>query len=204
MQMNKKRLPLKKVYYLAFLLMIVIPLLLVLVVALFYLNQQFKKQAMENIERAQENIITELAGDIDVMSMRLSHLIYTNDNEIIGYAAGTDTEDVDARYGYTQQLSQAVNMVLEPVKNIVSVGFYMKDGREIYIKSNINRITDEIKQEIWYQNALANPNSVCVGSYDTVSSNDLYQGGRKDLLVLVFALSPDRTTDRSQRRFIPV
>ena len=49
-------------------------------------------------------MIAELRSDIDVMSMRLSHLIYTNNNEILSYAAGTDTYDGNLRYEYEQNL----------------------------------------------------------------------------------------------------
>ncbi len=52
---------------------------------------------------------------------------------------------------------------------------------------------------VWYQKALEKSNTVCLGHYDTVSLNDLYVGGKKDLLILVFALAPDVTTDRSQK-----
>lgn len=199
MHHKKKRLPLKTMYYLLFSFFIVIPLLLVLIIALLALNQQFKKQAVENIERAQENIVTEMISDINTMSMRLSHLIYTNNNEIVGYAAGTDTIDYEQRYEYEQKLSKAGNLALEPVKDIVSVGFYMKDGKAVYIKNEIKRSYEEIKETSWYKAALAKPNAVCVGSYDTEAVNDLYTGGKKDLLILVFALSPDVTTDRSQK-----
>lgn len=199
MHQKIKRLPLKTVYYLAFACLIVIPLLTVLLISLYVLNHQFKKQAIENIERAQENIVTELSSDINVMSMRLSHLIYTNDNEVMDYAAGTDTDDVLKKYDYEQLLSKAGNLALEPVKNIVAVGFYMKSGREMYIKSSLKRSYEEISQEAWYQAALQKPNVVCLGSYDTLAANDLYTGGKKDSLVLVFALSPDVTTDRSQK-----
>ena len=48
-----RRLPLKTVYYLSFLFFIVIPILIVLVVALFVLNKQFKNQALTNIRQAQ-------------------------------------------------------------------------------------------------------------------------------------------------------
>lgn len=196
---KKRRLPLKTMYYLMFSFLIVIPLLLVLIIALFVLNQQFKKQAVENIERAQDNIVTEMLSDIDMMSMRLSHLIYTNNNEIIGYAAGVDTIDYEKKYEYEQKLYQAGNLVLEPVKDIVSVGFYMKGGKAVYIKNDIKRSYEEIKEKEWYQTALQEPNTVCIGSYDTEAVNDLYTGGKKDLLILVFALSPDVTTDRSQK-----
>ena len=194
-----KKLPLKTVNYLSFLLFIVIPILTVLNVALLILNRQFRGQAVENIRQAQETIIAELRSDIDVMSMRLSHLIYTNDNEILSYAAGTDTYDGALRYEYEQRLEQAGNLALEPVKDIISVGFYMKDGKETYIKSDIQRSDEEIRGMDWYQRALKRSNVVCLGSYDTEAVNDLYMGGKKDALILVFALAPDVRTDRSQK-----
>lgn len=194
-----KNLPLKTVYNMLFLLFIMIPILIVLIAALLVLNQQFKNQAVENIKRAQETVITELLSDISVMSMRLSHLIYTNDNEVLVYAAGTDTAEWNTRYENQQKLSQAGNLALEPVKDIISVGFYMKGGRETYIKNDIRRSTEEIKETKWYRAALESPNRVFVGSYDTDSLNDLFAGGRKDMLILVFALAPDVTTDRSQK-----
>lgn len=194
-----KKLPLKTVYYLSFLLFIVIPILTVLNIALLILNRQFRQQALENIKQAQETVIAELKSDIDVMSMRLSHLIYTNDNEILAYAAGTDTYDWNRRYEYEQRLEQAGNLALEPVKDIISVGFYMKDGRETYIKSDIQRSDEEIREMDWYQRALKRANVVCLGSYDTEAVNDLYVGGKKDTLILVFALAPDVKTDRSQK-----
>lgn len=198
MVQKKKRLPLKTVYYRSFLFFIVIPLLMVLLAALLLLNQQFKRQAIENIERAQEAIIAELVSDIDVISMRLSHMIYTNNNEVLRYAAQTDAADGGVRYEYQQKLMQTANLVLEPVKDIASVGFYRKNCSVIYIKNDINRSLEEIRENTWYQTALQKPNTVCVGYYDTASTNDLYIGGRKDMLVLAFALAPDVTTDRSE------
>ena len=46
-------------------------LLVVLILALLLLNQQFKKQAIENITRAQDNIVTELTSGVNRMTMRL-------------------------------------------------------------------------------------------------------------------------------------
>lgn len=191
--------PLKSVYYASFLLFIVIPLLLVLIGALFYLNQQFKGQALENIRRAQETVVAELLNDVDIMSMRLSHLIYTNNNEILAYAAGTDTADAGVRYDNERRLHEAVSLALEPVKDVVSVGFYMKDGRVSYIKNDIKLKTADIRTEGWYEKSLERANTVCVGSYVTAAPNDLFAGSRKDMLILVFALAPDVSTDRSQK-----
>ena len=193
------KLPLKTVYYNLFFYLIVIPILIVLIISLWLLNRQFKEQAIENIRQAQEAVIAELQSDVNVMSMRLSHLIYTNNNEILAYAAETDTSNWNRRYEYAQKLQQAGNLALEPVKDIISTSFYMKDGRMTYIKNEIKRPTDEIRREEWYRAALQKKNTVCLGSYDTAASNDLYTGGKKNLLILVFALAPDVTTDRSQR-----
>lgn len=73
-----EHLPLKKLYYGLFLGLIAIPLFLVFIIALLALNQQFKRQALENIDRAQETVIAELLSDVDVMSMRLSHMLYAD------------------------------------------------------------------------------------------------------------------------------
>lgn len=104
---KKKELPLKTVYYLSFLFFIVIPILAVLNIALITLNRKFKQQALENVRQAQETISAELKSDIDVMSMRLSHLIYTNNNEILSYAAGTEqrteTADMSMNSGCSRQ-----------------------------------------------------------------------------------------------------
>ncbi|HHV11534.1 MAG TPA: helix-turn-helix domain-containing protein [Clostridiales bacterium] len=196
---RRKRLPLKTVFYMSFLFFIVIPILIVLVAALIILNQQFKKQAIENIKRAQEAIIADLESDEDTMSMRLSHMIYTNNNEILRYAAETDTNDPSTRNEYENKLSQTVNLVLEPVKDIISVSFYMKDGKKTYVLNEITRSQEEIKQTKWYQAALEKKNTVCIGYFDTASTNDVYRGSKKDSLILVFALAPDVMTDRSQK-----
>lgn len=127
-----KKLPLKTVYYLLFLLFIVIPILAVLSIALLVLNRQFRQQALENVRQAQETVMAELKSDIDVMSMRLSHLIYTNDNEILAYAAGTDTYDGNLRYEYEQRLEQAGNLApdvrTDRSQKIEMVAFYQSTG----------------------------------------------------------------------------
>ncbi len=194
-----EHLPLKKLYYGLFLGLIAIPLFLVFIIALLALNQQFKRQALENIDRAQETVIAELLSDVDVMSMRLSHMLYADNNQVLAYAAAADVENVNLRYENEKKLAQAVNMIFEPVTDVISINFAMYDGREIYVKNKITRPMDEIRQEDWYQAALENRNTIYVGSYDTEEVNDLYMGSRKDTMVLVFALSPSIITDSTSR-----
>lgn len=192
------KLPLKKAYYRIFTGMIVIPLLLVFGVALMALGKQYKEQAIENIRGVQQGVAGEIQSDVDFMSMRLSQLTNVNDNMVIQYVVEMDNADATTRYDAQKKLDQAGNMVIEPVKDVVSIGFYMKSGNQIFLKSNIKRSNSEIRECQWYQDALLEPNSVKIGSYQTVGASDLYLGGGKDQLVLIYALSPNVMIDRSQ------
>lgn len=192
------KLPLKKAYYYIFTGMIVIPLVLVLVISLLTLGKQYRDQAIENIEGIQKGIAAEIQSDVDFMSMRLSQLTNVNDNMVIQYAAEINEADYDARYDAQERLDQAGNMVIEPVKDVVSIGFYMKNGNAYFLRSEINRTVEETRQKQWYQDALQKMNSVKLGSYQTIKASDLYQGGSRDQLVLIYALAPNSMIDRSQ------
>ena len=192
------KLPLKKAYYRIFTGMIVIPLVLVLVLSLVILGMQYREQAIENIRGVQKGVAAELQSDVDFMSMRLSQLINVNDNMVIQYAVAMNEADQDARYDAQKKLEQTGNMVIEPVKDVVSIGFYMKNGNAFFLKSSIKRTIEETRAKQWYQDALQNLNSVKIGSYQTRKASDLYLGGSRDQLVLIYALSPNSMIDRSQ------
>jgi len=198
-QKKGKRASLKQAYYVLFFLFVVLPILGVLILSFLYLNNEFKKQSLQNIEQAQETIITELLSDVEVTSMRLSSIVYANNSETMGYAAGANDENVDIRYEYMQKLVKAENLALEPVKDIISIYFYMKEGNHVYLKSESKKQHSEIVSMEWYQKALKNPNQVYVGVHDTVAINDQFIGGKKDMMILEFALSPNLMTDRSEK-----
>ena len=192
------KLSLKKMYYVLFVSFIVIPLLIVLLVSLLVLNQQFKEQAIENIQKTQENIATELLLDAQTMSLRLSHLVHTNNNEMLDYASSyAGTDDTTQRYEYQQKLQESGNLALEPSSNIISVGFYMKDGKKTYIKNEVS--IPEIENTTWYRQALQDKNQVYVGAYHIKEKNEAFIGSKGKSLLLVFALAPDRTTDRNEK-----
>ncbi len=197
MNFNNIRIPLKKMYYILFAAFIVIPLLIVLFTALLVLNQRFKEQAIENIQSTQENIVTELLMDVETISLRLSHLVHTNNNEMLDYASYTDTEDMSLRYEYAQRLQQSGSMALEPTSDFVSVSFYMKSGGKTYINHEV--IIPEIENTSWYQQALQDNNQVYVGSYHITEKNEAFTGSKGGALLLIFAFCPDRTTDRNEK-----
>lgn len=193
------KMQLKTVFYISFFSFIICPILIVLFTVLNILNQEFKKQAIANIKQVHETIVTELTSDIEVMSMRLSHLIYSNNNEVLDYAAGTDSNDLKSRYNSAQKLNQASSMVLEPASNIISVGFYMKDKRISYYKNTINKSYEEMSSSTSYKTANKNKNQVVIGFINNDLNNGLYTGAKKNSLILMFAFAPDRKTDRSEK-----
>lgn len=197
MNLKNVKLPLKKMYYCLFAVFIVIPLAAVFLIALAVLNQRFKAQAVEQIRTTQQSVANELVRDVDAMSLRLSHLVHTNNSEILDYAALMDTEDASLRYEYFQKLQQSGNLAFEPASNLVSLSFYLKSGYQTYIESEIT--IEGISETEWYQKALQTKNQVILGSHFIKENGEGYIGSRKGTLLLTFAFAPDRTTDRSEK-----
>lgn len=195
MNLKNIKLPLKKMYYRLFTVFIVIPLIAVLIVSLIVLNQRFREQAEEQIRTTQSGVANELALDVKNMSLRLSHLVHTNNSEMLDYAALMDTEDSTLRYEYFQKLQQSGNLAFEPASNLVSLGFYLRNGNAAYIDSEI--MIENVSDTEWYQVALKKQNQVTVGTYLVETDNDAFFGSREGTLLLTFALAPDRTIDRS-------
>ena len=197
MNLKNIKLPLKKMYYRLFTAFIVIPLVTVLLVSLFVLSQRFKEQAIEQIRTTQSNVANKLVSDIEAMSLRLSHLVHTNNSEILDYAALMDTEDTSLRYEYFQKLQQSGNLAFEPASNLVSLSFYLKDGYRTYIENEIT--IENVTDTNWYKQALQTKNQVILGTYFIKENGDGFVGSRKGTLLLIFAFVPDRTTDRSEK-----
>lgn len=196
---HRKKASLKQVYYFSFLTLIVLPILAVFVVSMPLIHTIVRRQAIENIRLAQATIIANLTAEVQEMSMRLSHLVYTNDNEILNLAAGADTDDINERYLYDSGLVEASRLALVPVSDIVSVGFYMKSGRTVSYKTQINIPIDVLRRSSMYRSAIGNPNVVSIGSFNTDTYNNLYRGVAGGGLMLVAAIAPDVRTDRAQK-----
>lgn len=194
---NWKYMSLKKTYYLMLGGLIGLPILLIISGAFYVLNQQYKEQAIENIKQMQQTVIADMTSDIDEMAMRMTTMIYANDYEVLGYAAGTNTKDGGEKEQNRENLDKVENLYLVPNKEVISMYFMMEDGTATFLKSYIERESMGVEKTQWYQNALEHKDKVYVGSFDTESSGEIFVGGKKDMLVLTAALSPSSTTDRS-------
>lgn len=192
MWMDKKQ-KLKASYYRSFLALIVIPILLIIIVSILIIRAMMVDSAIMNIRRAQDNVVSTLGGEVKDVSLRLSHFVYVNDNEIIRTAAKTNTQNFTEKYYYIKILAESFNYVMVPVQDILSAAFYMKDGDYTYMKNDILIPLEELRGSVWYQNALHDKNVVKTGFYDHSVTNS-----RKNAHTLTIAagLSPGMEVDR--------
>ena len=191
MWLNKKK-NLKASYYHTFLALIVIPILLIIIISIAIIRTMMIDSATRSIKRAQDNIIATLGGEVKDVSLRLSHFVYVNDNEIMKIAAMTDTQDFTKRYSAARMLSESFNFAMGPVQDILSAVFYMKDGESTYMKDDIILPDEEIKAASWYQQALDDKNMVKVGFYD----RNVTASRKAHMLTIVAGLSPGIDVDR--------
>lgn len=196
-KLNRSKLSLKTMYYLTYIGLIVLPVLAVLLVLLVVLNYRFEVQAEENIQRMHIALATELQLDMETISLKLSHLVHTNSSEMLDFASMADTTEANNRYEYYTKLEQSVDFVLEPSTDLISLSFYMKDGTEIFISTQME--IANIREQAWYQSALEKKNRVFVGSYPIMVKDEAFNGSKRKSLLLIFALSPDITTDRNEK-----
>lgn len=192
MWINKKQ-SLKASYYNSFFALIVIPILFIILLSILIIRTMMVDSAVSNIRRAQDNIVSTLGGEVKDVSLRLSHFVYVNDNEIIRNAARTNSKNAAEKYHYTKILTESFHYAMVPVQDILSAVFYMKDGDHTYMKDDITLNQAELKASSWYQEALAEPNVVKVGFYDRSVTNS-----RKNAYTLTIAagLSPGLDVDR--------
>ncbi|MGN0335193.1 MAG: helix-turn-helix domain-containing protein [Lachnospiraceae bacterium] len=131
------------------------------------------------------------------MSSELMNLVSACDGEILGYAAAADTTDSIQKHEYMQKLERIREPLLDPVKDIISVCFYMKDGNTFCLKAHPNAPIEEIRRESWYRKALANPDQMILGYYDADASEKLFSGNIDHQSIFSFSFAPDVTVDRS-------
>ncbi len=188
---KKKRL--QDNYYRSFFTLIVIPILTVMLISMLIIRALLEDSSTRAILRAQDNLVSVLGSEVQDISLRLSHFVYVNDNEIMRTAAKTDTRKVSERYHYTKVLTESFNYAMVPIQDILSVVFYMKDGGSTYLKDDIILPDEEIKGAGWYQEALKDKDMVKIGYYDTGVTTSRRSA---HTFTIAAGLSPDIDVDR--------
>ncbi len=190
-----KKMTLKTSYYRSFLALIVVPILVITLISIGIIHKMMRDAAIQNIKRAQDNIVSTLYSEVLDVSLRLSHFVYVNNNEIMKIAAKTDTKNISERYDYTMLLSESFNYAMVPVQDILSAIFFMKDGESTYIKDKTVLTRQEINNSAWYKDALIDKNMVKTGFYNTNVTTS-----RRNLnsFTIVAAMSPGIDVDRDE------
>lgn len=198
MKLGASRYPLKKVFYRTFSLLVVVPLILVSVAAAIILYRVMRSSTVDTISAFQETVATTLDNDIRSASLQLSHFVYVNDGEFLDVVNQVyQSTGSSQQYLANKTLERSFNTAMVPSQNILAGRFFMKSGGAVSVKDAITLPDEEMRAEGWYRAALETPNRVTIGGYDT-SKTDLTantQKGRQ--LVLVTAMAPDYSTDRS-------
>ncbi len=120
-----------------------------------------------------------------------------NDGEVMELASGMDSGDQQQRYDSRNRLSEVFRVAMVPSQDTISAMFYLKDGCSVYLKDEIRIPKEIMEQEAWYRQALAGPNVVSVGAFDTSRQNLTYSRLKSGEFVLAAAFSPDYQADRS-------
>ena len=200
MKLSDSQYPLKKVFYRMFSLLVVVPLIVVFAAAAVILYQVMRTSAVDTISAFQETVATTLNTDIKSASLQLSHFVYVNDGEFLDVANRVySSSGSSQQYLAAKELERSFNTAMVPSQNILAGLFFMKGGGTVPVKESITLPDDALRAEGWYRTALDNPNRVTIGGYDT-SKTDLTANAQKGgQLVLVTAMAPNYTTDRSGR-----
>lgn len=185
---------LKVIYYRSFIFLIVIPILIVFLAAIFFIRQRMENSAIRNIERVQKNVCMNLENEIQDASLRLSHFLYVNDGTITKAAAKTDTYDIEKKRTLSQELEEYFNFAMCPIEDIAAATFFMKSGNYTNLKEDFSISMSEIKESDWYAQALEDKNKVFVGSFDKKITLSKY--GQNPFYIAVI-ISPDIRVDNS-------
>ena len=195
----KRHSSLKKVYYISFSVMVLIPVLLVFLVSLSIIRIMMQNSAAAAIRSSQEAAADSLETSVRDASLQLSHFVYVNNSEVLDVAAMTDTEDSRQKYEYSSRLDQLFQVAMAPKQTVISGMFYMKDGRYTYVKQELAIPMEEVKESSWYRQACENPNQVFVGTYDSSETKVTLSTDERGEFAIAVGLSPGTGVDRSGR-----
>ena len=187
----KKPVELSAIFYRKFLLLIVIPILIIIIISMGIIQTIMTKSSLDKIGLAQKNIKSTLENEILDSSLRLSHFLLSNNNQILEYAAEYNMANDNDRYAYSLKIKERFNLMMMPKMDILDFCIFMKDGSQYDLKGTIVTPSESIRSSNWYKKALEQKKLTYIGS--EMSNVTYYKSKQMDhKLILVVALSPGR------------
>lgn len=185
------------VFYRNFFLLIAIPLLLVILVALSLLRSMMLGAANEKITLAQTNVVTTLNTDIKNATLKMSHFLNSNDGRALELASAIVSGKGTKKHESTTQLKELYNFAVTPSSEIIAIHFYSHEGDIQYLKDGLAIPLDELREQRFYQEALADPGQTHVGSISsTITYRDKITDKSRMALAVAFAPKKKRAADR--------
>lgn len=182
-------------YLLSFLLLVVAPLLVVMLAAISLLRAQMLESALQKIDLAQTNVVGTLTNDINAATLKLAQILNAADGAALELAGEIVTAEGQQKHAATQQLKQLYSFAVAPSSNIIALHFYGYNGEVQYIKDALTVPLETLRQEPFYQQAVATPGRTHVSN---IRSNITYmdKASAKTRMAIVVAFAPLRQTAR--------
>ena len=173
-------------YYSLFIVLIVLPIILVIAGGMRLLRAQLAAEANDRITLMQQSMADTLQRESKDAALRLSHFLYADNDLALHLLSRAPTSMLD-KYTTQQQLGNLFQLVVLPKENLEAMHFYLRNGDSYQLMNDLSVPPETIRQNAWYQNALASPNMVQFGTMDAhfLLSN---KARRKTLLVAALAV----------------
>ena len=194
----KKNSHLSLLFYRNFILLIVLPILLVIIIALWAMRSMMLETSMDNMKLIHDNVCAMLESEITDASLSLAQFVQSGNNRVLELITQyADSKDQAEKYRIMDELNQAYRVVFLPKSQIIAVQFVFKDGAQYCLKDDVVFSTETLREAEWYKNALAEPERVFISVLDTAvtfSTRNNYARG----MPMVAAYSP-QWSDRGGR-----
>lgn len=197
MKHRNSKFPLKAAFSYSFCMLVVVPMVIVFLVASMVLRHVIRNAALKTISTFQQSVATTLTSDIEVTSLQLSHFIYANDGEFLRIAGEAYESSGSVQRAAIQELESAFTTAMVPSRSILAGHFFMKAGGGVAMKDDLVVTDAALRSAGWYQQALASPNNIVIGGYDTNREQLTSSKQKSRQLILVTAMALDNQTDRS-------
>ncbi|MCL2095422.1 MAG: diguanylate cyclase [Oscillospiraceae bacterium] len=153
-------------YYRNFVLLVVLPLLVTIGLALWFLRGNTLDSSVDKIELAQHNIIAALISDVENAVLQFGHLLETGGGRLQELSSRVFAASGQERDEAMAELLEFYELISPPgLKNIAAVHFYAKNASYFNIKAPVGENTRirTIRASQFYAETLKQPGKVHIG-----------------------------------------
>lgn len=186
------RMSIRTVFALSFFLFIALPILIIFSIATVITLKNVREDSIDKIRMFHTNLISSIELEKKDLSVKLSHLMYANDGEILSLSEKADTDDSSLRYEALKKLTQALDYSLPPTVESYSLKIFFESGRSAEYKGLLDfSINKDFEDKF-----LSDKGNVYTTAFNASLYSSVYKGTLGDV-ILVAGISPGSFIDRS-------